>query len=155
MNNLRDLTNNIISKNSDFLKKEIKRIKELESKINSLKKSKISEIQKIFFFVKDCKRLGTLSFAGIARCAFIATKILRSLVDNKILSLNNLENFYESIFTVTKEMNFSYQNIKGKKIKKKFLNDYGHLRPSTYSITSKNYSENFKIFFQRCKKRKK
>ena len=136
LNNLRDLTNNIISKNSEFLIKEIKRIKELESKINSLKKSKISEIQKIFFFVKDCKRLGTLSFAGIARCAFIATKILRSLVDNKILSLNNLENFYESIFTVTKEMNFSYQNIKGKS-RKKFLNDYGHLRPSTYSITSK------------------
>ena len=43
-------------------------------------------------------------------------------------------------------MNFSYQNIKGKS-RKKFLNDYGHLRPSTYSITSKNYSENFKNIF--------
>lgn len=155
LNNLRDLTNNIINKNSEFLKKEIKKIKELESKINSLKKSKISEIQKIFFFVKDCKRLGTLSFAGIARCAFIATKILRSLVDNKILSLNNLENFYESIFTVTKEMNFSYQNIKGKKSRKQFLNDYGHLRPSTYSITSKNYSENFNKYFSKGVKKEK
>lgn len=155
LNNLRDLTNNIIKKDSNILKKEIKKIKELENNIYFLKKSKISEIQKIFFLVKDCKRLGTLSFAGIARCAFISTKILRSLVDNKIISLNNLENFYESIYTITKKMNFSYKNIKDKKSKKQFLNTYGHLRPSTYSITSKNYSENFKTYFPKNIKKEK
>ena len=77
LNHLRDLTNNIVKKDSNILNNEIKKIKELETKIYSLNESKISEIQKIYFFVKDCKRLGTLPFAGIARCAFIATKILR------------------------------------------------------------------------------
>ena len=155
LNNLRDLTNNIVKKDSQILNNEIKKIESLKQKINSLSKSKISEIQKIYFFVKDCKKLGTLPFAGIARCAFIATKILRSLVDYKILSANDLESFYESIFTVTKKMSFSYQNIRDKKDKKNFLNIYGHLRPSTYSIVSKNYNENFNKYFSNSIKKEK
>ena len=77
----------------------------LKKEIIYLKKSKISEIQKIYFYIKDCKSFGTLPFAGIARCAFIATKILKSLVKSKMLSEKDLNNFYESIFTVTKKMN--------------------------------------------------
>ena len=155
LNHLRDLTNNIVKKDSNILNNEIKKIKELETKIYSLNESKISEIQKIYFFVKDCKRLGTLPFAGIARCAFIATKILRSLVDNKILTSNDLENFYETIFTVTKKMNIALQKIKNEKERKHFLDNYGHLRPSTYSITSKNYSENFNKYFSKNMKKEK
>ena len=155
LNHLRDLTNNIVKKDSNILNNEIKKIKELETKIYSLNESKISEIQKIYFFVKDCKRLGTLPFAGIARCAFIATKILRSLVDNKILTSNDLENFYETIFTVTKKMNIALQKIKNEKERKYFLDNYGHLRPSTYSITSKNYSENFNKYFSKNMKKEK
>ena len=150
---LRKITNNIVKKNSLVLKEELIKIKKLEDKIEILNKSKISEIQKTYFFIKDCKKLGTLPFAGIARCAFIATKILRSLVANKILNENDLENFYESIFTVTKKMNSSYQNINNINKKKKFLKTYGHLRPSTYSITSKNYYENFNKYFSKKSKR--
>ena len=32
-------------------------------------------------------------------------------------------------------------------IKQDFLKIYGHLRPSTYSINSKNYKENYKEYF--------
>ncbi len=152
---LRELTNNILKKNSDILNNEIKNIKLLEDKIKILKKSKISEIQKIYFFIKDCKKMGTLSFAGIARCAFISTKILRSLVKNQILSDNDLERFYESIFTVTKKMNSTYQKINNKKKREAFLRVYGHLRPSTYSISSKNYDENFKNYFSKNIKKEK
>jgi len=152
LNQLREITNNIIKKNSLVLSEELKKIKRLEDKIKTLNKSKISEIQKIYFLIKDCKKLGTLSFAGIARCAFISTKILRSLVKNKILNEKDLENFYESIFTVTKKMNFSYQKINNMKKKNFFLRTYGHLRPSTYSITSKNYYENFDKYFSKRSK---
>ena len=77
------------------------------------------------------------------------------MVDYKILSANDLESFYESIFTVTKKMSFSYQNIRDKKDKKNFLNIYGHLRPSTYSIVSKNYNENFNKYFSNSIKKEK
>lgn len=152
---LRELTNNILKKNSDILNNEIKNIKLLADKIKILKKSKISEIQKIYFFIKDCKKMGTLSFAGIARCAFISTKILRTLVKNKVLSDNDLERFYESISTVTKKMNSTYQKINNKKKREAFLRVYGHLRPSTYSISSKNYDENFKNYFSKNIKKEK
>ena len=147
LNRLRKLTNNIIFNNSMFLGKEIKKIEKLKKSINTIKKSNISEIQKIYFLIKDCKKFGTLPFAGIARCAFIATRILRSLVENKILSINSLEKFYESIHTINKEMNFSYSKINSKIKKNNFLKKYGHLRPSTYSILSKNYNENFNKYF--------
>ena len=43
--------------------------------------------------------------------------------------------------------------------KKKFIYNYGHLRPSTYSISSKNYKENFDNYFskneEKFKKNKK
>jgi glutamine kinase len=147
LNRLRKLTNNIIYNNSMFLGKEIKKIEKLKKSINTIKKSNISEIQKIYFLIKDCKKFGTLPFAGIARCAFIATRILRSLVENKILSINSFEKFYASIHTVNKEMNFSYSKINSKIKKNNFLKKYGHLRPSTYSILSKNYNENFNKYF--------
>ena len=33
------------------------------------------------------------------------------------------------------------------KNRKKFFKEFGHLRPMTYSITSKNYKEGFKNYF--------
>ena len=88
------------------------------------------------------------SFAGIARIAFITTKILRSFVSLKIINETELEKFYESIDLCTKDIliaaNKAFQN---KNLKIKFIKEYGHLRPSTYSITSKNYEENFNKYF--------
>ena len=49
-------------------------------------------------------------------------------------------------------MNFSYSNINNASKKNIFLKNYGHLRPSTYSITSKNYYENFKRYFSKKSK---
>ena len=45
-------------------------------------------------------------------------------------------------------MNKDYlKALKSKNFKKKFLLDYGHLRPLTYSITSRNYKEGFQHYF--------
>ena len=153
--NLRNLTNKIINNKSPILGREISKIKILNNKIEILKKSKLSEIQKIFFYINDCKKFGTLPFAGTARAAFIATKILRSLVDINILDERDLENFYQSIPTVTKQMQSSYIKLKNNKKKNSFLKTYGHLRPSTYSISSRNYLENFKEYFPKNIKKEK
>jgi len=153
--NLRNLTNKIINNKSPILGREISKIKILNNKIEILKKSKLSEIQKIFFYINDCKKLGTLPFAGTARAAFIATKILRSLVDINILDERDLENFYQSIPSVTKQMQSSYMKLKNNKKKNSFLKTYGHLRPSTYSISSRNYLENFKEYFPKNIKKEK
>jgi len=145
---LKKLTNNILVNGSSRIKSEMAKLKSFESKLSYLKKQKISEVQKIHFLIHNIKSFGTLPFAGIARIAFITTKILRSFVSLKIINETELEKFYESIDLCTKDIlisaNKAFQN---KNLKIKFIKEYGHLRPSTYSITSKNYEENFKKYF--------
>ena len=96
-----------------------------------------------------------MPFAGIARCAFISTNILLSLEKKKkkkkkIFNKDEVKKFYKSLNTISKDIN----NIYIKSLKKKnfvfFLNKYGHLRPSMYSINVDNYKKNFKkVFFKR------
>ena len=55
---------------------------------------------------------------------------------------------YESINTISKHIKVDSSDIwKNSNSKKKFLQKYGHLRPLTYSISSKNYRENLKKYF--------
>ncbi len=145
-NALNKLSLEIIKKN--ILDKEKAKIEILQRKFLKIKKSKLSEIQKIYFLVQNCKNYGTLPFSGAARCAFIATKILKSFKELKIFDQNDLENFYSSIKSVTNQINNDLFRLRNKKIKKnKFLEKYGHLRPSSYSISSLNYKENFSKYF--------
>ncbi len=149
LSSLKNLTNNIINPKYNVLNKEIQKVDILKQKILSIKKSKLSHIQKIYYLISDCKRFGTLPFAGIARCAFIGKSILDSLLNIKIINNNDLDNFYKSINTISKKINLDYYNSKKKNSFKIFLKDYGHLRPSTYSILTKNYKQNFKNYFSK------
>ena len=144
---LRVLTNNVLDPKKNLIKKELNRLEILEDKIKKIRKSNLSHIQKIFFLLNDCKKLGTLSFAGLARCAFISTNMLLSLKKKNLINKNELNNFYKSINTVSKDINNEYYNSLKKKNFELFLKKYGHLRPSTYSISVKNYKKNFKKYF--------
>ncbi len=150
---IKETTNYIINPKNNILNIEFSKIKNLDQKISEINKFNISEIQKIFFLVNDCKKLGTLPFSGIARIAFICTKILRSLLDKKFIDNEFVENIYSNIPTITKKINNDYLSaIKLKKSKKKFIEKYGHLRPFTYSIASKNYKEGFNEYFSNVEK---
>ena len=52
-------------------------------KQNKVSNPEMYEIDKIYWLCEDCKRYGTYSFAGLARCGFIAIEILNSLVSEK------------------------------------------------------------------------
>ena len=80
ISSLKRLTNNIINSKNHTLNKEIEKINKLKQKISLIKKSKLSHIQKIYYLISDCKRYGTLPFAGVARCAFISKSILTAYV---------------------------------------------------------------------------
>ena len=78
----------------------------------------------------------------------MTTKILKSFILLKIIDAKDLEKFYESINLCTNDIMLSANKaFQGKTLMDKFNKNYGHLRPSTYSITSKNYKENFKNYF--------
>jgi len=150
---IKDTTNHVINSKNQSLENEISKINQLEKKIIEINKYKISEIQKIFFLIGDCKKFGTLPFSGIARIAFICTKILRSLIDKNFIDEKFVEKLYSSIPTITKKMNNDYSKVlKSKTFKSKFLKNYGHLRPLAYSISSKNYKEGFTQYFSNTNK---
>ena len=54
--------------------------------------------------VNDCKEYGTLPFAGLARLAFISTKILKELVKKNILTIQQYNAFFSNLDTITGQM---------------------------------------------------
>lgn len=93
--------------------------------------------------LNDCVRYGTVSFAGLARGAFIATQLLSSLVNAEVLSPAECLAFVSGIRTVAREMSDDFRQLS----KEDFLVRYGHLRPGTYDILSARYDEAPDIYF--------
>jgi len=140
---LLSLTNKVININHGLYKKDLNKIELLKVKYNEIVKSNLSIIDKIYWLIEDCKRFGTLPFAGIARAAFIAIQFLNSMVEEEVITKKELNQFLNTIQTVSKEMSLD-KNILDKK---EFLLIYGHLRPGTYDILSKRYDESYDEYF--------
>ncbi len=124
--------------------KELDLINKLKIKQNIIERKNIYWLDKIFWLIQDCKKLGTISFAGLARAGFVAIDILNSMVNEKIIDINDRNNFLNSINTVLGDLKKDRSIMS----KKRFLLKYGHLRPNTYEISSKNYKEGYKLYFK-------
>jgi glutamine kinase len=124
-------------------KKDLKKIEKLNKTIYKISKLKIDNISKIYFLIEECKKNGTVAFAGLARCGFIAVDIINSLVDNKVLSISEKNRFLNSINNIATKVNNDFINLD----KKEFCKINGHLRPNTYDIMTPNYEEGYTIYF--------
>ena len=139
--------------NKNNLIDENKKINLLRNKLTEIRKSKASLLHKIYLTLNFTKEYGTLVFASMARKAFISTNYINDLKELKILSSNDVDKIYSSMNTISKKIQMSLKLLQAKKISKvSFLREYGHLRPSTYSIKSKNYKNNFNNYFNLKKK---
>jgi len=99
------------------------------------------------FLLAQCRKLGTLSFAIVARHAFIAEALLRSAVRRGALTESRLTEFKRSARTVTGSMVEEYAEVcRGQLARAEFIRKYGHLRPGTYEITSLRYDERDDLF---------
>ena len=145
---LKKISENIYTNYRKILNKESNLIKKLIINLNKINKSKLSHIQKIYFLVHECKSLGTLPFAGIARTAFMNTMILNLLLKYNLISMSQKQFFFHKLNTISKKVLFDFNKYKKKKItKKQFCEKYGHLRPQSYSVESKSYNEAFEEYF--------
>ncbi len=134
---------NITKISVNNLKIDKKKIEILDSKQNKIVSSNIDILQKIFFLNQNCKYYGTLPFAGIARNGFIAIELLNSLVEMNLITENDKNAFLNSISNVASNLRKDFINLS----KSKFLKKYGHLRPNTYDIETKNYKEGYDEYF--------
>ncbi len=144
------LSNEIIDDNRGLWRKDLSRIKKLQRKQEILQASHIDDITRLYWLVEDCKRYGTLPFAGLARAGFIAVQILNSLVSSSVFSLEDKQRFMHSLETVSTNMSEDFKLLS----KKQFLRNYGHLRPGSYEITTPRYDEAPELYFDWNKKTK-
>jgi glutamine kinase len=138
---------NVTTKTFDNFEKDIIPLKQIDPDIKLIKNSKSYSLNKIYWLIEKCKINGTLPFAGLARSAFVANEILLSILESKIISKEEYHNVLSNIKTISSEMNYDLCRLK----KNKFIKKYGHLRPNTYDIDTKNYKYNFNTYFNRKK----
>ncbi|TLD80586.1 hypothetical protein LS68_007215 [Helicobacter sp. MIT 05-5293] len=143
---LLNLTNTIINPSSGLYVKDLAKIENLKSVYERLKDSHLSLIDKIYWLIENCKRYGTLPFAGIARAGFVAMQMLNSLVEIGFLSEKEKHSFLHSLKTVSKELS-SFTKRLNEENKEEFLREFGHLRAGTYNILSPRYDEAFESYF--------
>lgn len=144
---LLELTNKIINPQSGLYLKDIKKACKLKEKYDSIVNSNFSLIDKIYWLIEECKRYGTLPFAGVARAAFVAMQLLNSLVEINFISKEEKNDFLNSLNTVSKNLSKQTNNLNSC-TKNQFLIEFGHLRAGTYNILSPRYDENFELYFE-------
>lgn len=151
---LLSLTNSIINLKDGLFSNDLKKVELLEKRRQNLHLSDLPLIEKIYWLIENCKRYGTLPFAGVARAAFIGSQFLNSLVDTGLFTQGNYDDFMESLNTVSKQLRIELSELKRNEPEsvKRFLKKYGHLRPGTYDILSKRYDENFEEYFSNIPK---
>lgn len=144
---LLELTNKIINPQSGLYLKDIKKACKLKERYDSIIDSNFSLIDKIYWLIEECKRYGTLPFAGVARAAFVAMQLLNSLVEINFISKEEKNDFLNSLNTVSKILSKQTNNLNSC-TKNQFLMEFGHLRAGTYNILSPRYDENFELYFE-------
>jgi phosphohistidine swiveling domain-containing protein len=135
---LRRLTNRIINNRDVGLwRTDTDRIEELQRRRAAVMKADLDTVSRIYWLLEDCKRYGTLPFAGLARAGFIATQMLRSLVSVGVLSADECGRFMTGLDSIRSGMDRDLRDL----LRVDFLAKYGHLRPGTYDILSPRYDE--------------
>jgi len=133
---LRAITNNVIKADGHWLGDQSK-LAELDARRVRVHESGITKLEKIYWLLEDAKKYGTLPFAGLARSAFVAVQLLRSMVTTGLLHQSDCDLFLSSIETVGSSLTQDFARF----TKEEFLAKYGHLRPGTYDILSPRYDE--------------
>lgn len=97
--------------------------------------------------LEQCRSLGTLPFAVIARHGFIAETWLRATINSGVLSQARVAALKRSIRTVSGELTRDFSLVLNRQISKEaFLHNYGHLRPGAYDILSSSYRDRADLF---------
>lgn len=142
---LRTLTNHLMDPEHPARREDLAGIASLRARLGQVRQSNLDLPTQIYWLLEDCRRFGTLAFAGFARLGFIATEMLRSLVAVDVLTEADVARLMASLDTVTNRMLRDRATLP----REQFLRRYGFLRPGTYDIRSPRYDEDPDGYFTR------
>ncbi|TVO61891.1 PEP/pyruvate-binding domain-containing protein [Spiribacter vilamensis] len=102
--------------------------------------TRLVPLERARILLDDCRRLGTLPFAHLARSGFIAVTLLREAEACGIISAAARESFLSTVRTVSHRLTVDARaTAAGEMGEDAFIARYGHLRPGTYDISSPRY----------------
>ncbi len=147
------LTNELIVPFPESIDSDVKTVLSLEqfrsviiTKIKTEEHSAKELLNYAKVLLDECRKKGTVQFSRLARLAFIGKSLMKSFVNQEIISQDKFDQFYNSIRTVATKMSDDFKRLmKGEMNKDEFLKEYSHLRPGTYDITSPRYEHNFNL----------
>jgi glutamine kinase len=140
---LRRLTNRIMRGDTALWRRDRGKIDQLEQRFPIVRDAHLDTISRIYWLIEDCKRYGTLPFAGLARAGFMAVQLLQSMVEAGVLSAEGSACFMASVDSVGSRIRRDFAQLS----KTEFLARYGHLRPGSYDILSPRYDEAPDLYF--------
>ncbi len=140
---LRRLTNRIMHGETALWRRDRAKIDQLVERLPAIGNAELDKISRIYWLIEDCKRYGTLPFAGLARAGFIAVQMLQSFVAAGVFSVEEAAAFMASVNSVGSRIGRDFAQLS----KADFLARYGHLRPGTYDILSPRYDEAPDLYF--------
>jgi glutamine kinase len=140
---LRGLTNRIMHGDTALWRRDRAKIDLLAQRLPRVASARIDKISRIYWLLEDCKRYGTLPFAGLARAGFVAVQLLQSFVAVGVLDGDEHAKFLASLDTVGSRIGRDFAEMP----QAEFLAHYGHLRPGTYDILSPRYDEAPDLYF--------
>jgi choline kinase/phosphohistidine swiveling domain-containing protein len=112
----------------------------LERRFAQIRAANVGQLEKAHLFLQDAKRYGILPFAHLARGAFVAVSLLRSLKAVELITIEQMEAFLASVRSTSNDIQDDAYAVKiGALEFEVFAERYGHLRPGTYEITSPCY----------------
>ena len=145
---VRSLTNcNVSLGTSASLAEALRKVRKLEQAQSCRESTIRPSLSFAFRLLRECRLLGTLPFAIVARHAFIAESILRSAMRRSALSRERLDQFRRSWSTVGRNVGYDLARVMhGEVDTVSFLGKYGHLRPGSFDILSPRYDQRPDLF---------
>ena len=90
----KNLTQNIITGQTLSIAEEIDKTLSLARRREKVLSSNVDDISKIYHLLEDCKQYGTLPFANLARCGFIGSILLKSLLEKDSIKVFEYDDFF-------------------------------------------------------------
>lgn len=145
---LQRLTQSIISEERESIDDQFVRLAKMTHRREQLllngNHSLHSLSRQLVNLTQDCQNLGIVSFAVLARYAFISMNFLRGFVNSDVISQADYDDFLRAVPTVAGEIT---QDLRSNQSIDLLISRYGHLRPNSYEITAPNYASDPEHFF--------
>lgn len=128
---------------------DLRALDSLVARYSAIQAARLPPLEQARLLLADCRSLGTLPFAHLARSGFVAATLLKGAEAVGALSRAARESFLSTVHTVSSELNNDARATSNGRLPwADFVAKYGHLRPGTYDITSSRYDADEDYFLR-------